>query len=58
MRSLTARDALAKADKVSDATKDVNVSTSLSTIEWTRRRFADAAAGAGEREVVEGGHAA
>ena len=50
----TARDALTKADKLSDAMKDVNVSTDPSTIEDTRRKFSDAADARADRKKVAG----
>ncbi|HBZ69700.1 MAG TPA: hypothetical protein DEP35_08225 [Deltaproteobacteria bacterium] len=48
----TARDALTKADKLSDAMKDVNVSTDPSTIAETQRKFSDAANAKAERKKV------
>jgi hypothetical protein len=50
----TARDALTKADKISDAMKDVNVSTDPSTLEQTQRKFSDAANAKADRKKVAG----
>jgi hypothetical protein len=48
----TARDALTKADKLSDAMKDVNVSTDPNSIADTQRKFSDAAHAKADRKKV------
>ena len=50
----TARDALTKADKLSDAMKNVDVNTDPNSIESTRKKFSDAADARADRKTVAG----